>query len=269
MRLIHILLIILGPLTFGTANINIRKFTQSKTAATTLTMTYGGAVASNPDTWVSFVVVATNNINGTTDGDFSDVTSVVDDAGHTYIKGAEYTNGQGGAANGATVSVWYATLSNTLTTSNVITVTFNGSPDARSMGNGMYPKSTGTLVTHVAATTSAVDGAAPATMSVTGLTSREYLFIRASAIEAPPVLAGQSSGWIYWVRSTETASSGTSGGGAATNMSLFFETQVATGTGTSSNSIGTNAGSSGDNASVILPLYEYTPAPLTRRVFLF
>jgi hypothetical protein len=52
------------------------------------------------------IVISVDN-NQTTDGDEGAVSGVVDSAGNTWLKGAEFTNGQGTAQTGATCSVWY------------------------------------------------------------------------------------------------------------------------------------------------------------------
>ena len=66
------------------------------------------------------VVFATDNVS-TTDGQTSLHSSVTDSDNNTYTKQCEFTNGQGAAAAGATVSIWTAVAGATLADPDIIT----------------------------------------------------------------------------------------------------------------------------------------------------
>ena len=77
---------------------------QNKTAGTSIVLTTCAAAEAGN---VVVVIVAKDNTQ-TTDGNTSEVSSITDSAGgNTWAKAREFCNGQGGAASGATVSVWY------------------------------------------------------------------------------------------------------------------------------------------------------------------
>jgi hypothetical protein len=74
---------------------------ESITSGTTLVCTTNQTVEAGNQL---LVYTAFNN-TGTTDADHSEVSSVTDSAGNTYTKVCEFTNGQGAAAAGITVSL--------------------------------------------------------------------------------------------------------------------------------------------------------------------
>jgi hypothetical protein len=76
------------------------------------------------------LVCAALNNTGTTDADHSEVTSVTDTAGNTYSKQAEFTNGDGAADAGVTISAWITRATNQLDSGQTITVNFANAIDA-------------------------------------------------------------------------------------------------------------------------------------------
>jgi hypothetical protein len=72
------------------------------TSNTTVTLATGIALTAMD--WI--LVHATSSNTSTTDGDNSEVTSVTDTRGHSYVKVGEYTNSNGVAGTGLTVSLW-------------------------------------------------------------------------------------------------------------------------------------------------------------------
>jgi hypothetical protein len=224
----------------------------NKTASTSWTFAYSVGVTAGR---TYFLAIACDNL-GTADGDNGDVTSVSDNAGNTFTKAAEFTNGQGGAASGATVSVWYCSSMLATTTSNSITVNFSGSPAAKAANGYTTTITSGNVIGVDSYTTRADDNLDPGSMSFSSGTSRQYLLFRAMAVENTAVNPTATSGW-----STSTAS-GSSGGGAASNMMIGAENLISTTTSATSDPTVVAA----DCASLLIGFYEYTPAPLTRRI---
>lgn len=237
-------------------DINSMKF-GDKTGSTTDTRTYFTTYSSG-----SFMVciIACDNIGTTTDGDKGDITSVADDAGNTYTKAIQFTNVQGGAASGATVAVYYCELTTGVTSSNTLTVTYNGSPTATAAALFKVTKGGSTTIGVEGTSTLANDGADPGSMTISSLSNIEHLWFRVTAYESPVVAPTITSTWNNTF--SPTAGQATSGGGSASNMGIFCEHKVSTSTSETSDP----TLSATDNASVLVAFYEYTPASIPRRI---
>jgi hypothetical protein len=196
------------------------------------------------------LIIACDNLDAT-DGDFGVVAGVTDSAGNTWQKAAEFTNGQGGAAAGATVAIWYTVAAATLPTTGSITITFRAALTAKAVIGHRFAKAPNTTVKLAAAANRADDGVDPGPISLTGLDSREYLFIRGIASESSSTVSlTATSGW------TGMGQAVTSGGGSATNIGAQGEQLIATATSVTSDPTLFNA----DHASVLVALYEETVA---------
>jgi len=223
--------------TLGSAN--------DKTAGTSVVMTVSAtAEAGN----VVAVVVACNN-NSTVDGDNGEVLSISDSAGgNTWEKAGEFTNGQGTAAAGATVSVWYSVLATQLTAStHTITANFVHSPAASAITAWEFTMSVGNAVSVTNGTDLANDGADPGSMNLTPA-NEERLWVRGIAHEGPVADAFAKTA----AYSTAFTKDGTTGGGGATNMSVCGEFDIFTGTSNASDPTWTAV----DHASVLVTLKE-------------
>lgn len=222
----------------------------SKTAGTSVPVTYTtGSFAAGT---LMVAAIASDNLGSGSDGDKSDVASVSDNAGNTFLKAAEFSNVQAGAAAGATVSIWYCVLANAVTSANIVTANFNGSPVAKLIFLGAYTKSAGTTINVTSPiVTLANDNADPGSMALSGLTSREYLFLRFTAGEANPAATfTPTSGW------SADFNTWTTGGGGATNQYILGERLISTATGATSDP--TYAAGVADLASVMFAFYETT-----------
>jgi len=198
------------------------------------------------------LVIACDNLDGG-DGDFNVVQSVTDSAGNTWQKAAEFTNGQGSAAAGATVSVWYTVATTTLPTTGSITVTFRSALTAKAAIGQAYSIDAASVAVE-ATVGGADDGRDPSPLSVSSLPSREYLFVRAIASESSSTTAlTPSTGFTAWHQAV------TSGGGSASNMGARAERRIATDTSAWSDPTLFNA----DHASVLVALYEVAGAVVT------
>src|SRR3972149_5963561 len=91
---------------------------QSKTTNQTSIAMTTSAVAEADTLVVVFVAVDNNQ---TTDGDEGAVTSIVDSASNTWVKVAEFCNGQGAAQAGATISVWKSVIATEIASGGTIT----------------------------------------------------------------------------------------------------------------------------------------------------
>lgn len=211
---------------------------------------------------VGVVLVAVDN-NQTTDGDEGAVSGVVDSAGNTWIKGREFTNGQGAAQAGIVCSLWYVLAGTTLASGGTITISFTNatSRDASSATAWEYTVAAGSTISVAGTNTLAEDAATnPASLDVT-TANAEHLRIRAVAEENNGTTFTQTAGWTKF---TDAQSAG--GGGSAAKVAIHGEFHISTGTGDASDPSGIAAVA--DLASVYVALLETLSAgqPMAKRV---
>lgn len=132
---------------------------------------------------VGILTIAFDNLN-TTDGDHSEVSGVVDSAGNTWEKLGEYTNGEGAAADGVTVSLWMTRASSELALGGTVTASFTST--LTDTCASLWEFTVGAALTQSASAvsnaTDASNGFGSAAFS--GLASKERLYFRALAKEA-------------------------------------------------------------------------------------
>jgi hypothetical protein len=225
----------------------------NKTAGTSLTLPIAGAALSAGD--VVVVSVAIDN-SQTGDGD-SALVSGLSCSNVTFTKVAEYTNGQGGSAAGATCAVWYGIASATVNVGTNITITHT-SRTARAACYQAFSK-TGSYVWLTATPVKFVgDGADPASQSLAGLGSGEHLAVMAIAHEAPNTLVWNSL-TNYTAFNNTSGESGTSGSTTATNMTCRAGYRIFSGT---SDTLDVAASATSDLAGIYLALQEGNSPPL-------
>lgn len=225
----------------------------SKTASTSVTSGTGGAFAAGT---VIMVFVATDN-TATANGQTSEVSSVTDTKGNTYTKIIEFCNSQAAAGAGATVSVWYSKITIAVTTTDTYTANFANSVTAKAISVNYFTVSAGATISVVSSATLANNALDPGAMSITGLVSGEYLFVRAVALERP-----STGTWTVTTGYTAINTGATTGGGAATNMEINGEIRIFTGTGDTSDPTATAV----DSASVYFALKEQVSVTTNKAV---
>jgi hypothetical protein len=201
---------------------------------------------------VAFAIIAKDNTS-TVDGNNNEVTSVVDNQGNIWEKQAEFTNGQGSAGTGATISLWKSKITTALSGANNLTFNFPSCTAKAVIACSFAVAAGNDLQLAAAPVTLAADAAGSQNLSISGLPSKQYLFIRLGAFEGPLSGAGfgTSSGHTY----ASLGQLGTSGGSANTNMSLVTAYTIATATGSNASvQCGTV-----DQANLYLAFEEYTP----------
>jgi len=199
---------------------------------------------------IGVLCVAVDN-NQTTDGDEGAVSGVVDDAGNSWTKAAEFTNGQAGAQAGATASLWYVKAGATLSAGANIMISFtnNTSRDASAATAWAFTVGAGGGATVQTSTTLAVDNADPSSMNLSP-PSAEYLWVRCIAGETNSTTALTPTANFTALGGNQTA-----GGQAATNMAVRGEFRIFTGTSNASDPTWANS----DNANVYAALAETAP----------
>ena len=227
---------------------------KSKSAGTTLSLTQTNGVAVSAGEMI-FVVIGGDNID-TTDGNTSVVTSITDQGSppNTYIKVREFTNGQGAAAAGTFVSVWFAIASAAVSAgTGMITVTHR-SITARGAVAMNAKFGTGVKVSAVATTVAATDGANVASLALSGLTSASTLFVGGWGHEGPDgdSFSNPSTDWTSLHNAPQTVL--TSGGGAASNNGVMWGCQVASTVGAT----WACSAASRDHAGILVAFQEKT-----------
>jgi hypothetical protein len=232
--------------------------TQDKSAGTSISTGINATVEVGN---LAVCVVASDNI-GTSGADNNDHTTVEDTfGGNTWTQAREFTNAAAAGA-GATVSVWWSVVATQLTLGGgTLTANFSGSPSASNIVCWEFTKGTGTVTLATGGQDEQVDGGDAGSMTISGLTSREYLFVRGIAVEADrPGFSANTASY------TAIIGIGTTGGGGASNMQALGEFIIATATGHTSDP---TVGASADNASVFVALWvndgAAPPTPTPRR----
>ena len=201
---------------------------------------------------VAVVLIAVDNAQ-TTDGDENAVTGITDTAGNQYFKAREFTNGQGAGQGGACVSVWYTKATAQLNAGQQITATFSNNTlrDASAISAWKFALALDGVVSVENSAILANDGADPGSLDLT-VAFGEYLWVRAQAHERP-----QSDTFTKTVAYQGTFDkNGTTGGGAATNMTVAGEFDIVIGTSNPSNPAWSNAA---DEASALVA-FKLTPS---------
>lgn len=199
------------------------------------------------------ILVAMNNID-TVDGQGSTAAKITDTKGNYWRKIGEYTNTVGGvAADGATISAWLAILSVDLLTSDTITISFTTLVTAKAVSalkfNATNPNNLRLVPSSLQ--TLSNDNSDAGSMSISGLTSKEYFFVRAIASETDTAtVSSNTSSWSAGL----ALSSGT-GGAKQGHMCLNSEYLVSTATGATSDPTMTDVTS--DRASLLFAIEEF------------
>lgn len=175
-----------------------------------------------------FVYIIAVDNNQTTDGDEGAVTSITDTSGNTWLKAAEFTNGQGSAQAGATCSIWYSVITSGGATT--ITANFSNSASRDASACCIYDFSfdPGSTIAVEATNTLANDGADPDSLNAV-TANIACLRVRGIAAETNSTTALTTTpGW------TSFDNNQTSGGGSAANIAVRGEFIISTGTGAAS-----------------------------------
>lgn len=197
---------------------------------------------------IGILIISLDN-ESTTDGNTSEVSSVVDSVGNTYSKLREFCNGNGAANAGATVSVWFTKATTNLTTGGTVTVTLANTKTVKAAtfweftiggGNTLQVATSG-------AADLARDATTPGSLALAGLANKEYLFIRGIGTEHRTDVVTATA------NHTKFTDAPADGGSAAASQTASGEWRILTGTGNTSNP---SATTTSDRATTLLALEE-------------
>lgn len=220
----------------------------SAASSTSWTLTTTAAVDVGE---IGVLRTASDNISSV-DGDNNEIVSVTGGTG-TWDKLSEYTNSQGAAAAGVTISAWVFTPSGSNAIGTVLTITLASARTQKVAALEKWTTGSGTSLrqtTEAAVVTSQVDaGGGFGASSYTGLTNLERLYLRVLGAEMSTTASvSPTSGFS----ALSTFRSSTS-----SPVSLLGEQRVATSTGETSNPSFTPVA---DKAGMFFALEEYTPS---------
>jgi hypothetical protein len=205
---------------------------------------------------VVIVVVATDNA-GTVDGDEGAVSSIVDSSGNTWSKAIEYAYTKGAARGAAVVSVWYCIVATQIDSGDTITANLTNSADrdAACISAWEFTISGSSLSVAGSAVLGTNGGNPGPSMTLSGLASAEYLWLRADAVETQTgPLTSWTSGW------TSLTQAQANSGVLATSISLGGEFTIATATSRTSDPNGAFGGR--DQAAVLIAFSESASGPI-------
>lgn len=212
--------------------------TQKVADSASISMTTAADIRAN---YLCVVAVVCDN-NGTTDGDFSEVSGVTV-GGVAATKAVEYTNGQAAAQAGVTTSIWWLQHSSQINSGSTITATFTNATtngDANVIQAREYIVASGKTVTVAATNGAATDAATQPTALDATTANVECLRVCAvgyedgetagSAKEQEQTKATNNTWSIWWTNGRLVRGTGS----ATTDVSCQVEATISTGTGASS-----------------------------------
>jgi hypothetical protein len=193
--------------------------------------------------------IAKDNAN-TTDDDFSEVTGVSGGDGE-WTKLAEYTNGQGGAAAGVTLSIWRFVASGAVNTGTVITITFSGNVAEKAASFWKFTTAVGKVLGLTIGDGNPRKMATDASAnfgndSLSGLSSLERLYMAGMAREGASISPAINTSGFTTI--TEQASRAN-----AAAVTVWAEYRINTSTG---ETMAFTSFSSGDGVGILMALQE-------------
>jgi len=234
---------------------------QSETASQTLTCTL---VTENLEAGNVAVVICAGDNTATSDGN-SDTHALTDSGSNTYTKAFEWTEAGTGAGAGATVSVHFSKLATQLTSgSSTITCDYGSSITDRAMHLVREFTITSGNVVSVSGTPQgeASNGGDAGSLTIGGLTSGEYLFVRGIATESNSALSMTATANYSLPENPSDGCNNTIGGGEASDIGACSEYRIL-GSSTGDSSDPALVDTSNDNASVYVALREAAEAAAT------
>lgn len=213
--------------------------------------------AGNYALW--FVALDNTQTTDVTSGECNATAS--DSASNSYSKVGEFTNGQGGAAAGATICVYSGLASAQLASGGTLTFGFANSIVSKAANGEEYTVGANLQLAGSLQTLASDSATDPASLAISGLSSASRLYCRFLAHER-----NTAANWTASTSFTATNMSKADTGTAATSMAVRGECRVNTSTGETSDP--TMATSATDQASIMFALEEIvTRRPIAPIIF--
>jgi hypothetical protein len=193
----------------------------STTSGTTVGATpiASGSIGANN---VVIAVIGKDNL-ASANGETTEISGVADTNSNTYAKAAEYTNSEGGAGLGATVGAWIARVTSALDNTDTTTATFGSAVDAKTIGILDVVLGAGNTLQVADHTVQADSTTTGFTGSLSGLPSKEYLWLLIGVQETTGASAATVTGYTAAnVGIANTGTNSTSMGGTINNADKAF-----------------------------------------------
>jgi hypothetical protein len=255
--LLVVLLLLAQPAWAGWTHVSARGNANEKTSDTSVSLTPTATVAAG-----AVAVVSCNTDNSTTTAGATTDHTVSDSQSNTWTRLVEWTRTSSSAADGVTASLWASQLTTQLTTSDSVTCTTVSAVTAKVMTLNEFSVGGGNTISVAGGQGADGTGTAPS-VTLSGLTSAEYLWIGNDATEGP------SGEGCVDANFTQLVSTGTTGGSAASNVATRPAYRVLTAT---SETYDCTRGAPRDFATLLAAMKEETgggptpQAPLRRQV---
>ncbi len=193
------------------------------------------------------LVVCNTDDDGNGSGD-TNAHSLSDSSGNTWTKIKEESGSVAGAGTDVTVSLWMTKITSSISTGGSITCTTANAVTAKAIGIYEFTVASGKTFSVVGTTANTFTAATTDALTLSGLTSAEYLWVGSWGIEGP---SGDSytEDTDYILR----LSPGTSGGSAVSNVTALVSTRVFTGT---SDTFDGTLGTARDGAKILAAIQE-------------
>lgn len=236
---------------------------KDKTSGTSIVLTTSAAAEVGN---VAVITVDKDNA-GTSDGNTSEFTTVTDNSTggpNTWVKAREYCNCSAGANAGVVTAVFYSKIAFEIASGGTITVNFSDARTASAISAWEFTIGAGNVITQPE---TGVDGdyAGGTDFGSLDITTanEERLWVRADAWEGNNDDVGVYTKTLVYT--SALTKDGTTGGGAASNMTIMGgEFDIFTGTTNASDPLFSTTVS--DHASVLVALKQAAaPAAATRR----
>lgn len=210
------------------------------------------------------IIIGVDN-SSTSDGFENAVSGITDSStgGNTWTRADEWTNSRGAAQAGATCSIWFSVIVNSIASGGTITAAFNNatSRDAASIQGGKFSIGAGSTValdTTNTPTRQLFTGSFPADIDYTS-GNGERLRLMCGALEtnnaSNPKITDSPD--VFAPFGQDVASTG---GGSAANMGQLGQWAISTGTNLNFHAF---SGISADSVYIYVALVETTAAPFS------
>lgn len=211
--------------------------TGSTNAASAQTKVAGASVTGSIEAGVTIeagnvLIVAAATDNATTTDTLSTDLSVSDTQSNAYTRACEYTNGNGSAEAGVTTAIFYSKLTTQLSNAASDTITLSSTSStihAKTFVAAEFTITAGTTVSVAGScATMPDDGVDPSAVTISGLTSAEYLWVHNLGAEGP-----NSDAYTYDADYSAIGSDtiqGSSGGSQSSNAHTRGRYRIFTGT---------------------------------------
>lgn len=207
---------------------------------------------------IAFAILAFDNITDV-DGASTTNDTLTDTDGHTWTKAVEHTKAAGAAGAGVTGALWFTKVTSEIGTGDTVTFDIDSARTAKVIGLFEVTVGAGNTIQLVDSSFLLSTSGDPAAVTLSGLPSKEYLFLGivwAESTAATPTWDEDAD----YTNVYAAEGIGTQGGSAATNVLINIGYQIVTGSGENFDVAGMTTS---DKVVALLAFEEVTPGGAT------